>query len=392
LCCSCLNPPTGGDFSYISLSMLKADALEPCLDELTDVSAQLDLYEAYCVKYSKAVSAYAHEANFNRRLKKFLQTPDCIGALRGGALETYLIKPVQRLCRYPLLLDAMKEQLPSTLSSGVKAAFDDCKAVRDHFSRVISNVNDAKRRSEQLSLMAQVHDRLRWGEEEDSISLAENHRELLKVGTVHALNSTNDSNSVHSRLLMLYNDVLLITLARKSWMNLHPGLKLYDVFYVLPLKDASIRVRKYMNKEEAQSLVHTNDAIKIRNYSWGESLSEWVFGFDTEYEYSQWADCIDKACKYASSRKESSSLLENLMEKTNRQSESSFLRQMNRAKYKVVRVFDKVHHTSAVTIQRTFRGLLGRRAAIERKTEIQAQVKATIVIQNAYRKFKKPLH
>jgi len=60
------------------------------------------MYTLYCSNHSFAVLKYQNMNN--KPLKKFIEEAMRLPECRSLSLSDFLIKPVQRICKYPLLL------------------------------------------------------------------------------------------------------------------------------------------------------------------------------------------------------------------------------------------------------------------------------------------------
>ena len=110
----------------------------------------LRLYAGYCANHPQAVQAAASARG----------QPEAAAALRGverreRPLESLLIKPVQRLCKYPLLLSATLKLLPPSRPehAEVRAAL---RAVEQLNREVNAKVHEAAQASELLELVQQM--------------------------------------------------------------------------------------------------------------------------------------------------------------------------------------------------------------------------------------------
>ena len=90
------------------------------VDVVADVFVPLirrmaDLYSVYCGNHPRAVGALtrALSSKAGAKLEAFLDEVNGISVIRRLDLETYLVKPVQRLCKYPLLLRELLKATPS---------------------------------------------------------------------------------------------------------------------------------------------------------------------------------------------------------------------------------------------------------------------------------------
>ena len=72
------------------------------------------LYALYCRNYERALTTLAHCRRHVAGLNDFLTTQAALPQCRGLSLESYLIKPVQRLTKYPLFWKDLLKQVPHT--------------------------------------------------------------------------------------------------------------------------------------------------------------------------------------------------------------------------------------------------------------------------------------
>lgn len=62
------------------------------------------MYAIYCSNHENASRVYERLLQTNPQFNEWINLQKLNPATKGAGLESYLIKPVQRLCRYPLLL------------------------------------------------------------------------------------------------------------------------------------------------------------------------------------------------------------------------------------------------------------------------------------------------
>ena len=80
------------------------------------------LYSCYCNGYDRAAQLLAERRGSSPKLAAFLERQRRAQPQgRQHALEALLIQPVQRLCRYPLLLTELAKHLPRSLARPVAA-------------------------------------------------------------------------------------------------------------------------------------------------------------------------------------------------------------------------------------------------------------------------------
>lgn len=105
-----------------------------------------DVYEPYCANFKSAQElAFIESA----RLSKVQH------AVNASGVAAFLIKPVQRICKYPLLLREMiKDSEPND------PAIDELSSGMMSIERVNAKVNEAVRKAEMAALVVELADRV----------------------------------------------------------------------------------------------------------------------------------------------------------------------------------------------------------------------------------------
>ena len=80
-----------------------------------------------------------------------------------STIEAFLIKPVQRITKYPLLLRAIMDQLPAK-GNALRGANVAVKNLQRKFKVMLDRVNSSAKVLENMQKMAEMNDKLRWGE------------------------------------------------------------------------------------------------------------------------------------------------------------------------------------------------------------------------------------
>ena len=111
---------------------------------ITNESA-FGVYEVFCANHQKSTEAIASHASALSRARR----------MDVRSLSSYLIKPIQRICRYPLFLKEFIKYCP--------ADYPYKKELEDGFAcikRVGDVINEANRRAENLQLKHELKDRV----------------------------------------------------------------------------------------------------------------------------------------------------------------------------------------------------------------------------------------
>ncbi|KXN90809.1 Rho guanine nucleotide exchange factor scd1 [Leucoagaricus sp. SymC.cos] len=94
------------------------------------------VYEPYCANYTNASELMLTHEQSLMPLNHLINVK--------GELPAFLIKPVQRVCKYPLLLDS----LIKTLSPATYSHYEELKRGSDAAKRITDKINEAQRRAE----------------------------------------------------------------------------------------------------------------------------------------------------------------------------------------------------------------------------------------------------
>ena len=173
------------------------------------------LYSTYCGNYQRALSTVAACRASGSGLSEVLASCTKNKAARGLSLESFLIKPVQRLTKYPLFFNDLLKQVPA--DAAARADLEKAAAlVRD-----VSQAVDRSMAPEQfklLGLLGQLEPL--GGAHRDWLSLLAPHRQLLaEIDNITFATSTQTSDAV---AYVLTDSLLVCT--RGSGGRLKPRL------------------------------------------------------------------------------------------------------------------------------------------------------------------------
>ncbi|XP_048352328.1 phosphatidylinositol 3,4,5-trisphosphate-dependent Rac exchanger 1 protein [Sphaerodactylus townsendi] len=190
-------------------------ALECCLDpepqsqhELGDVFLKFKdkfcVYEEYCSNHEKALRLLM-ELNKIPPVRAFLLSCMLLGGRKTTdiPLEGYLLTPIQRICKYPLLLKELAKRTP-TKHPDYQAVQNALQAMKT----VCTNINETKRQMEKLEALEQLQSHIEGWE---GSNLTDICTQLLLQGTLLKISAGN----IQERTFFLF-DNLLVYCKRKS--------------------------------------------------------------------------------------------------------------------------------------------------------------------------------
>ncbi|XP_069587567.1 phosphatidylinositol 3,4,5-trisphosphate-dependent Rac exchanger 2 protein [Ranitomeya imitator] len=185
--------------------LLIEECLHPELNAHRDVGIsflrfreRFAIYDEYCSNHEKAQKLLL-ELNKIRTVRTFLLNCMLLGGRKNTdvPLEGYLVAPIQRICKYPLLLRELLKRTPKRHSDymSVVEALQAMKAV-------CSNINEAKRQMEKLEVLEEWQSHIEGWE---GSSITDTCTEMLMQGVLLKISSGN----IQERIFFLFDNLLV---------------------------------------------------------------------------------------------------------------------------------------------------------------------------------------
>uniref|UniRef100_UPI00398EBBAC pleckstrin homology domain-containing family G member 1 n=1 Tax=Pristiophorus japonicus TaxID=55135 RepID=UPI00398EBBAC len=177
--------------------------LESCKDAVgvaecfVERSEEFDIYTLYCMNYPNSVSVL-RECMKNGTLAKFFRERQTTLS-HSLPLETYLLKPVQRILKYHLLLQELAKHFDKNADG-----YEMVKEAIITMTAVAWYINDMKRKQEQAVRLQEIQNSLLNWKGPDLIAFGE----LVLEGTFRVQRAKKE------RTLFLFDKMLLITKKR----------------------------------------------------------------------------------------------------------------------------------------------------------------------------------
>ncbi|XP_029447296.1 phosphatidylinositol 3,4,5-trisphosphate-dependent Rac exchanger 2 protein [Rhinatrema bivittatum] len=156
------------------------------------------IYDEYCSNHEKAQKLLL-ELNKIRTVRTFLLNCMLLGGWKNTdvPLEGYLVAPIQRICKYPLLLRELLKRTPRK-HSDYGAVAEALQAMKD----VCSNINEAKRQMEKLEVLEEWQSHIEGWE---GSNITDTCTEMLMYGILLKISAGN----IQERVFFLFDNLLV---------------------------------------------------------------------------------------------------------------------------------------------------------------------------------------
>ncbi|KAA0706746.1 Pleckstrin -like proteiny domain-containing family G member 1 [Triplophysa tibetana] len=208
-------------------------------------SEDFHIYTQYCTNYPRSVAVLT-ECMRNKTVAKFLRERQ--ESLKHSLpLGSYLLKPVQRILKYHLLLHEIATHLDKD-----SEMYDVIQEAIDTMQRVAWHINDMKRKHEHAVRLQEIQSLLTNWKGPDLIS----YGELVHEGTFRFQRAKNE------RTLFLFDKLLLITKKREETYTYKAHILCCNLMLVevIPKEPLSFSVFHYKNPK-LQHTVQAKQAI-----------------------------------------------------------------------------------------------------------------------------------
>jgi len=369
----------------------------------------------YCGMYNLAVEVLSIELRKNVSFEVFLskKAKNLGDELGKHGLEIHMIRPIQRICRYPLLLEELRKTVPPGCGTEKRIM-----ELKDDMTRLADNANSEAKFAQNMLIMARVNRKLKFSKHLDTsknksningnadsilsdplynriLYLSKSQRNRLAFAQDDANNESlpvPGMGGVFVKVgearpkvyhVLLYNDILLLATVKlhRSWV--HPTEKYYLVNCVLPLHGGSLGEHVETEAQDNNSECLHMFTIGIRNPSWGAINYEITLGYSDQETRDYWLENVEDAISYSAKNPDSTkSIYEKLTNQyvladTGILKSSSFSEEEKLCREK-----------SAILIQSHYRGKSSRTLTYLTRKRRAKMKNAVTIIENFYIKAK----
>lgn len=197
----------------------------------TSMCSFLKMYSAYCANQEKATEVI-EKLKTNIGFMKVINDCQSDPRAKGQNLSSYIIKPVQRICKYPLLFRELISHTPKDSPD-----YESIMETKDKIDEVVMYINERKRRMEQQRKMLEINEHVEGEWEEELIVPARYWISEYKL----LGKALGRPSKISDYMLFLFNNLLLVTKIVGSYT---PGQhnKSFNLKGFIPLTECRIVV------------------------------------------------------------------------------------------------------------------------------------------------------
>ncbi|EFA09747.2 uncharacterized protein Exn [Tribolium castaneum] len=221
------------------------------------------VYVPYCenqILLDDTLRRIKERPNFLEQLKQLESSSTC----QSLTLYSFLMLPMQRITRWPLLVDAVLKRL-----SPQDSEYLTCQYALATLNKIVSQCNEGARRKERENEMKKIVTQLEFAKGVPPIEIVSDNRWLIRSGTVTHMQQRNDEIKLTfgkrftkvTLHLFLFNDYLFVTKPKSE--NLYTvvhycarnlvELSSTDMLVSLPVKDTQGRHLLFLTILENQN-------------------------------------------------------------------------------------------------------------------------------------------
>lgn len=241
----------------------------------TKLSDYFKMYKVFCANQQNSLSSVDTYAKKNAKFKKNLEVCHGDPRCRGLFLQSFLIKPIQRVCKYPLLLRELIRYTPEEHPD-----FQPLQNAFEKINAVVANINEGQRQAEGLQRIIDLQKLI------DGVdSLVAPGRNFKKEGELSYYKSSK-SKHAEKRHVFFFSDLILVTIKR--------GEKKFEHKLSISLENCTLTV--------LADSTHIKNSFELVQGKKKHAV-KCILGCDTPKECHEWVRNIKQLIKEYQKRK-----------------------------------------------------------------------------------------
>ncbi|KAJ3045784.1 cytochrome c oxidase subunit 1 [Rhizophlyctis rosea] len=242
-------------------------------DALVDVSESFKVYTQYCGNYPTAMKLlYALQVrpDFKEHLQKWMNSTEG----RGLSLESFLIKPVQRICKYPLLIRELQKHTDKLSKDTISL-----NLAMEKIEAVVSEVNEGTRQLGERERLTTLEKKI-----ETPMPLYLGTLRHVRDGVVQRV----QAGKTRERYILVFAEALLLLKLLKG--GKYQAEAVYDMGELVIKPDG---------KGDAIDAIPRGVRNAWQVLAVGERKDTFVFSTSSEEDRDKWVEAFVKAIKLA---------------------------------------------------------------------------------------------
>ncbi|XP_077208324.1 phosphatidylinositol 3,4,5-trisphosphate-dependent Rac exchanger 2 protein isoform X2 [Paroedura picta] len=241
------------------------------------------IYDEYCSNHEKAQKLLL-ELNKIRTVRTFLLNCMLLGGRKNTdvPLEGYIVSPIQRICKYPLLLKELLKRTPKK-HTDYSALMEALQAMKS----VCSNINEAKRQMEKLEVLEEWQSHIEGWE---GSNITDTCTEMLMYGVLLKISAGN----IQERVFFLFDNLLVY--CKRKHRRLKNSKASTDGHRYLFRGRINTEVMEVENVDDGTADYHSSGHIVINGWKiHNTAKNKWfVCMAKTAEEKQEWLEAILK--------------------------------------------------------------------------------------------------
>jgi len=237
-------------------------------DIFSQFAEPLKEYQTYCTSHVSALfllDDLKEDSNFVQFVRSIYRVP----RNKNYQLSTWLIIPIQRLCKYPLLFKQLLRYIEED-----KEEYEKVLEVEKSIKETVQYVNDKQKDAEletekRKKEIIEIQNRLL-----DDVNLVKYGRKIHKAGVITVLNRRK--NSFNETYLVIFTDLILLAKLKKG-----DKLKIRSLIQIQNVKLTDMGMEQDLSCLEVCDI--SSNEVQVLVFNENDSKYEWLTAIRTQY-------------------------------------------------------------------------------------------------------------
>ena len=227
-------------------------------DVFITLSSFFKMYMQYCSNYPHALK-HQEQMVKNIKVAQWFYSQEAEPQCKMMVFGSWLIKPVQRLCKYPLLLRELLSHSPEGHPD-----HESIRIAKEKIDEVVDAVNEGKRLAERQMKIIEIQHQMDGLQEE----LVTPSRRFVREGETEVRHKITGKGE--NRYLFLFNDLVVIARAKGS--------------------SSRYEFRKALLWEDCRFIVISEQGKVKHGFEIAHQGQRYIFSCETKKEQDEWVD------------------------------------------------------------------------------------------------------